>query len=202
MRSVVRLPDHAALGPRPILRTTLLGAFLVLLQLSLLDRIGILGVRLDLSILGMIVVGLLAGPAVGAGFGFGVGLFLDLLSGQALGMTSLVFTAVGYGAGTFGTLRDPDSGAATLVAGTVGTFVTLAAYGLLQLLAIPDQTTSGDIVGQTIGTVVAGAVFALPLHNRIGRWLQPMLPEETRRRRRSRDRPRSVRRPSSDVRIR
>ena len=44
-------------------------------------------------------------------FGFGIGLFLDLALVQTVGMSSLLFLTIGYGAGRLRELRDPQGAA-------------------------------------------------------------------------------------------
>ena len=56
-------------------------------------------------------VGLLLGSIPGAVIGFGVGLLVDMALLQTLGVSSLIFIAVGYGAGRLRELRDPSHGA-------------------------------------------------------------------------------------------
>jgi rod shape-determining protein MreD len=195
-----RLPDHAQLGAAPVLRLGLLGLLVTLLQVAFFGRVQFLGMQIDLALLSVLMVAMLAGPFSGIAFGFGVGLLLDLMTGQTSGITSLVYVVAAYAAGRLGELRDPESSAVPLVVGLFGTAVTLVVYGLLELLLTQGIDVNGAMLWVIVGTSVINAVVALPVHNRIKSWLLPMLPEEARRRRRRRSYGR--RSPSSDIDVR
>lgn len=197
-----RLPDHAILGPAAPLRIGLLGLLAALAQLVLFARITILGMQLDVSILALLMVALLCGPIWGAAFGFGVGLLLDLVAGQPVGLTSLAFVLSGYAVGRLGEVRDPESSAVPVVVGLVGTLGVLVVLGLLELMISQGARVDTGLLWWTLGTVLINALLALPVHNRIKRWLLPMLPEEARRRRRRRDYGRRASSSDVDVRIR
>ena len=85
-------------GPA-IARLAALGLIGCILQLTAVAQITVFGVPADLSPLLVCSVGLLMGSVPGALFGFGVGLFVDTALLQTLGISSLVLTGVGYGAG-------------------------------------------------------------------------------------------------------
>lgn len=195
-----RLPDHAQLGPQPVLRLVLLGLLVVLVQAAFFGRVQFLGMQVDLALLSVLMVALLSGPVSGMAFGFGVGLLLDLLTGQTSGITSLVYVVSGYGFGRLGQLRDPESSIVPLVVGLLGTAAVLVVYGILELLLTQGVRVSGSMLWVIIGTSAINAVIAVPVHNRVKAWLLPMLPEEARRRRRRRTMGRRT--PSSDLDVR
>jgi rod shape-determining protein MreD len=195
-----RLPDHAQLGPQPVLRLVLLGVLAVLLQAAIFGRLQFLGMQVDIALLSVLMVSLLSGPVNGVAFGFGVGLLLDLLTGQTTGITSLVYVVSAYAIGRLGELRDPESSVVPVVVGLLGTAAVLVVYGVLELLLTQGVRVSGSMVWVIVGTSVINAVIALPVHNRVKAWLLPMLPEEARRRRRRRSYGR--RSPSSDIDVR
>ena len=56
-------------------------------------------------------------------FGFAVGLFLDLALVQTVGLSSLVYVAVGYWAGRLRELRDPQGALVPLAVGAAATAV-------------------------------------------------------------------------------
>ena len=88
----------------------------------------------DLSPLIVASVGFLCGSVPGAVFGFCFGLFADTALMQTLGVTSLVLTAVGYGAGRIRELRDPAHGLAPVAVGAAATAVAALGVTLLQFL--------------------------------------------------------------------
>jgi len=87
--------------PQLVLRLALVGILTVILQVSAVTQLQIFGTNADLMPLVIAAVGLLAGSIAGACFGFTVGLFLDLALVQTVGLSSLVYVAVGYWAGRF-----------------------------------------------------------------------------------------------------
>ena len=90
-----------------VVRLALLGLLGGILQLTAVSKITVFGVPADLSPLMVASVGFIAGSVPGAVFGFCLGLLIDISLFQTLGVSSLVFTAVGYGAGRIRELRDP-----------------------------------------------------------------------------------------------
>ena len=75
------------------------------------------GVNADLSPLLVAFVGLLCGSTIGAATGFAVGLLVDLALLQTLGLTSLIFTLIGYWCGRLRELRDPQAALTPLLVG-------------------------------------------------------------------------------------
>ncbi len=201
-RPRLRLPDHAAWGPKAPLRLGLLGLLVGLLQIAFFGRVAFLGMQLDLVLLTLLMVSLLAGPVAGASFGFAVGLFVDLIVGQTPGISSLVYVLAGYAVGRLGMMRDPDSRIVPLVVGIFGTLAVLLLYGLVELLLTQGVRVDVSMLWVILGTTLINAIFAVPVHNRTKRWLLPMLPEETRRRRRRRAYGRRGAASDLDVRIR
>ena len=92
-----------------------------ILQLTAISQVSVFGVPADLSPLIVASVGFLTGSVPGALFGFAFGLFVDTALMQTLGVTSLVLTAVGYGAGRLRELRDPAHGLAPVAVGAAAT---------------------------------------------------------------------------------
>ena len=95
-----------------VIRLALLGLLGGILQLSAVSQVTVFGVPADLTPLLVASAGFIAGSIPGAVFGFCLGLFIDVSLYQTLGVSSLVFTAVGYGAGRIRELRDPAHGLA------------------------------------------------------------------------------------------
>jgi rod shape-determining protein MreD len=183
-----------------VLRLVVLGILVVLLQAAVFGRLHFFGMQVDLALLGVLMVALLAGPLHGVAFAFGVGLLLDLMTGQTTGITSLVYITSAYAIGRLGELRDPESSVVPVVVGLLGTAGVLVVYGVVELLLTQGVRVSGSMVWVIVGTSVINAVLSLPVHNRVKAWLLPMLPEEARRRRRRRSYGR--RSPSSDLDVR
>jgi rod shape-determining protein MreD len=165
-------------------RLALLGLVGGLLQLTALSQVTVLGVPVDLSPLIVASVGFLCGSISGAVFGFSLGLFVDTTLMQTLGVNSLVYTAVGYGAGRVRELRDPAHGLAPVAVGAAATVVATVGYSLLQFLLGVEAPVSLLLVRQILMTIVLNTLLALPVYAACRRVMLPYLPDDPRRRRR------------------
>ena len=170
-------------GPA-IARLALLGLLASILQLSAASQVTIFGVPMDLSPLIVASIGFLVGSVPGAVFGFCFGLFADIALMQTLGVTSLVLTAVGYGAGRLRELRDPAHGLAPVAVGAAATAVAALSIALLQFLLGVEAPISGQVVRSILMTIVLNTLLALPVYAICRRVLLPFLPDDPRRRRR------------------
>ena len=117
-----------------VIRLALLGLIGGLFQLSVVSQVTIFGVPADLTPLMVASCGFIAGSMTGAVFGFCLGLFIDVSLYQTLGVSSLVFTAVGYGTGRIRELRDPAHGLAPVAVGAAATAIAAVGFTLLQFL--------------------------------------------------------------------
>ena len=155
-----------------------------ILQLTTVSQIAIFGVPADLSPLLVATVGLLCGSIAGASFGFGLGLFMDTLLAQTLGLTSLVLVVVGYAAGRLRELRDPAHGLVPVAVGAAATATAAIGFSLLQFLLGVEAPVSLQLLRQILMTIVLNTLLALPVYALCRRALQPYLPDDPRRRRR------------------
>ena len=155
-----------------------------ILQLTAVSQMSVFGVPADLSPLLVASIGLLAGSVPGAVCGFCLGLFMDTALMQTLGVTSLVFTAVGYGAGRVRELRDPAHGLAPVAVGAAATAVAAIGFSLLQFLLGVEAPVSWLLARDILMTIVLNTLLALPVYALVRRALAPFLPDDPRRRRR------------------
>ena len=170
--------------PQLILRLVVLGVFVVLLQVSAITQIELFGTNADLVPLVIAAVGLLAGSVSGACFGFFVGLFLDLALVQTVGLSSLVYVGIGYGAGRFREVRDPQGALVPLAVGAAATALATIGYSLMQFLLGVEAPVSFLLAREILATVLLNGVIATPVYALVRRILLPALPEDPRRRRR------------------
>ena len=170
--------------PELTARLVALGAALVILQVAAVSQIELFGTNADLSPLVVAAVGLMVGSLPGAVFGFGVGLFLDLALVQTVGLSSLVYLAVGYGAGRWLELRDPQGPLVPFAVGAAATAVATIGYSLMQFLLGVDAPVSFLLVREILATILLNALIAGVVTALVRRWLTPALPEYPRRRRR------------------
>jgi rod shape-determining protein MreD len=166
------------------LRLAALGFLTVVVQIAAVSQVTVFGVSADLSPLVVASVGLLAGSLPGAVFGFAVGLFVDLALVQTLGVTSLLFIAVGYWAGRLRELRDPPHGLVPLAVGAGATAVTTVGFALMQFMLGVRAPVSWLLLRQVVVTILIGSLLALPIYTLVRRVVQGSLPEDPRRRRR------------------
>ena len=108
----------------------------VIVQLSVVNRVGIGGVTAEVLVVVAVAAGFSGGPERGAAVGFGVGLAWDLLLSTPLGLTAFVYTVAGYVAG--------------LVAANLIRDSRLTAY-LLAVLSAPVATLAWVVIGALFG---------------------------------------------------
>ena len=167
-----------------MVRLALLGLIGGLIQLSVVSQVTVFGVPADLTPLMVAFAGFIAGSMTGAVFGFCLGLFIDVSLYQTLGVSSLVFTAVGYGTGRIRELRDPAHGLAPVAVGAAATAIAAIGFTLLQFLLGVQAPVSLLLLREILLTVVLNTLIALPVYAIMRRALLPFLPEDPRRRRR------------------
>jgi rod shape-determining protein MreD len=166
------------------LRLIALAFFTVVLQEAAISQISVFGVSADLTPLEVMSVGLLAGSMPGAIFGFGTGLLVDLMLDQTLGVTSLLYIAIGYWAGRLRELRDPAHGLVPLVLGAAATLFAGTGMAIIQFLLGVNAPVSLLLLQQIFITMLVNTLIALPVYALVRRVIQPALPEDPRRRRR------------------
>jgi rod shape-determining protein MreD len=169
---------------RLTIRLVLLGFFTVVVQQAALSQISVFGVNADLTPLVVMAVGLLAGSLSGAIFGFATGLFVDLVLVQTLGVTSLLYIPIGYWSGRLRELRDPAHGLVPLAVGAAATGFAGIGMAVIQFLLGVDAPVSLLLLQQIFITVLVNSLISLPVYALVRRVIQPVLPEDPRRRRR------------------
>ena len=166
-----------------ILRLAILGVVAVLVQITAISQISLLGVSADITPLIVASVGLLAGSVPGAIMGFTMGLFVDMALVQTLGVSSLLLTGAGYGAGRFRELRDPSNTLTPVAVGAAATIIAQVGFSLIQFLLGVDAPVSFLLLREILFTVAVNTVIALPVYALVRRIVAPALPEDPRRRR-------------------
>lgn len=166
-------------------RLVALGFATVILQVVVAGQVRLFGATADLVPLVVAAVALLCGATTGAAFGFALGLFVDLALVQTVGLSSLLYVAVGYGVGRLRELR-VDGVFTAIVVGAVATLAGGVAYALMQFLIGVDAPVSLELVRNIITTALVNAIIATPVFALVRRVLAPAMPEQGRRRRRAR----------------
>jgi rod shape-determining protein MreD len=156
----------------------------VFFQIGVVSEVPVFGVAVDLSPLMVAFVGLLCGSTIGAATGFAVGLLVDLALVQTLGLTSLIFTLVGYWCGRLRELRDPQAALTPLLVGGLATAAALVGYSLMEFMLGVDAPVSLELLRQIVLGVVVNTIVAVPMWILVRRSLIGSLPPDPRRRRR------------------
>ena len=166
------------------LRLLVLAFATVVIQQAAISQISIFGVSADLGPLVVMSVGLLAGSLAGSITGFGTGLLVDLVLVQTLGVTSLLYIAIGYWSGRLRELRDPAHGLVPLAMGAAATAFAGLGMAVIQFLLGVNAPVSLLLFQQIFITVLVNSLIALPVFAIVRRLIRPVLPDDPRRRRR------------------
>jgi rod shape-determining protein MreD len=169
-----------------ILRLVLVTFIAVVIQEAAISQITLFGVSADLMPLVVMSVGLLCGSMTGAVTGFAAGLLVDLVLVQTLGVTSLLYLAIGYWSGRVRELRDPAHGLVPVAGGAAATAVAQLGMAILQFLLGVDAPVSGLLLQQIFITILLNTLIALPVYALVRRAIAGAAPEDPRRRRRRR----------------
>ncbi len=126
-----------------IAKCTALVFVAAIVQVSILNRVSIVGGTPNLLLVTLVSVALVCGSVYGAGVGFFAGLVVDTATLATLGVTSLLLTLVGYWTGRYGETTGRDKQHASLVAMVAATLLYgLAALGLRFVLGEPADGAS------------------------------------------------------------
>ncbi|HEU4737418.1 MAG TPA: rod shape-determining protein MreD [Solirubrobacterales bacterium] len=172
------------LTPKIVVRIAAIGLIGVLLQLSFFSQVELFHVSPDILPALVVCLALLGGSLTGAVAGFSIGLFLDCLLVEALGVSSLVLLSIGYLAGLF---RERFEIHTSLVPALLCMGLTLAAelgFAAIQLLLGIDAPVSLLIVRDMLLKSVYAFFLGWPLYLLVRRLLRPALVEEPRLQRR------------------
>jgi rod shape-determining protein MreD len=165
-------------------RIAVLVVVVVFVQIGVISEVPVFGVVVDLSPLVVAFVGLLCGSTLGAATGFALGLLVDLALVQTLGVTSLIFTLIGYWSGRLREMRDPQATLTPLLVGAAASALATVGYSLMEFLLGVDAPVSLELLRQIALGVVVNTIVALPMWAIVRRSLEPSLPDDPRRRRR------------------
>jgi rod shape-determining protein MreD len=156
-------------------RTGLLILLGVVLQISGFAQVHVLGASPDLIPLVVAAVALWAGSISGAVTGFCVGLLIDLATGQNVGSSSLVLSAVGYGVGRFGEARDPAHGLIAIPVGAAATVGYLVAFAAVSFMLELEASVSALVLRNALVTTILNVIIAVPVFGLVRRVLRPVL---------------------------
>ena len=167
-----------------VVRLGALGLLAVVLQVSAVSQLTVFDTNADVVPLVVAFAALLTGAVSGAVFAFVVGLFIDTALVGTLGVSSLVYVAIGYGTGRLRELRDPQSALVPLALGAVASGAAAFGFALVQFLLGAEAAVSFELIRQLVVATLVSTLLALPVYAGVRRALVPALPDDPRRRRR------------------
>ena len=176
--------------PGAFLRVGAILLLAVVLQISGVAQMRVLGSSANVIPLAVAGVAFFGGSIPGAASGFAAGLLLDLALGHTAGTSSLVLTAVGYGAGRYREVKDPAHGLAPMAFGLAATAGYLLAVGGVTFMLGVEASVSLLVFRDVLVTVLLNGLLALPTFWILGRALRGALvsdPLARGRRQRTRD---------------
>lgn len=176
----------SAVSSSMLARLAALAVAMAFFQIGVVSEVPVFGVNVDLSPLVVAFVGLLCGSTLGAVAGFAIGLLVDLALVQTLGVTSLIFTLIGYWCGRLRELRDPQAALTPLLVGASAAAASLIGYSLMEFMLGIDAPVSFELLRQIVLGIVVDTIVAVPVWVIVRRALEGALPEDPRRRRRRR----------------
>lgn len=164
----------------------------VVLQVSVVSRIGVLSGYADLVVLVVAAIAYFGGSVSGSAAGFAAGVLLDLATGATMGASSLVLTAVGYGVGRVREVSDPSHGLLPIPVAAAATFAWMLAFAAVSFMLDVGATVSPLVIRDMLVTTLLNALLALPLFAACRRVLGPSLSVDPRDLRRRRQAPRET----------
>ena len=163
---------------RIALRIGLILVATVLLQVSFLSYLTFFGTAPDIVPVVVIALGLLGGGVIGACCGFAVGLLLDSVLLETLGVSSLVLLSVGYLAGRYREGAEiSNSLIPPLMIGAL-TVAAAAGFAAIQLMLGVDTPVSLLVLREILVKGLLAFILAVPLYPLLRRLLRPALVEE------------------------
>ena len=136
----------------------------VLIQVSIAAPLEVASGHPDVVLVLVVAIALLRGPVLGAAAGFWAGLVLDVAAIQTLGLSSLLLTLVGYGAGRFGEATSRSSPHPPLVAAALATAGVVVGSGVLHFM-LGQGAAAGDLLAQVlVPTLALNLLLAYPAY--------------------------------------
>lgn len=144
-----------------IAKATALFFFAAVIQVTIVDSIGILGGSPDLVLVLLVAVALTQGSIFGAVSGFWAGLLIDVARLGTLGFTSLLLTLAGFWIGRYGETTGRDRAHAPLLSVAVVT-VLYAASALILHFLLGEPAPARIVLDELPGTLVLNLILTYP----------------------------------------
>jgi rod shape-determining protein MreD len=151
----------------------------VLLQIMFVSELEVASGHPDLVLVALVAVALRRGPLLGAAVGFWAGFLLDLAAFETLGLTALLLTLAGYGAGRLGEVMSKSSPHPPLIAVALATVGVLLGSAFLHFVLGTTASASALFGRVLLPTLALNLLLAWPVHRLVRR----LFPSATRERR-------------------
>ena len=155
------------------LKATAAVFFVAVVELALLSYVEIADAHPELTLVFVVALALLRGPALGAASGFLAGLVIDTASLETLGLSSLLFTLAGYWCGRLGESTTRSSANPVLVA----VALTTAGFGigsaLLHFMLGETMPVADFVVGLLLPSLALNLLLAYPAYRLARRFFPP-----------------------------
>lgn len=170
--------------PKILARLVAIAIVGVLLQLSFFSRVEVFHTSPDILPALVVCLGLLGGSMTGAVTGFSIGLLVDCLLVETLGVTSLVLLSVGYLAGLFRERFEIHSSLVPALLCMGLTLLSELGFAAIQLMLGVDAELSSLLVRDILLKSIYAFFLGWPIYLGVRRLLRPALVEEPKVRRR------------------
>lgn len=145
-------------------------AVALVVQVVLCNPIVILGAHPDLMVVLPVTAGIVAGPEIGSVIGFVAGMVADLVVPTPFGLSAVVFTLAGYGAGSF--VASPygnDFYNARITGSVLGVIASTLGYALAAAIIGQPGIVTWHLFA-TLAVVAAGSLVFSPVVFVAWRW--------------------------------
>lgn len=147
----------------------------VVLQASFFSYLSILGAAPDVLPVVVAALGLLGGAVTGAVAGFAMGLLIDSVLLETLGVSSLVLLCVGYLAGRYRESFEIEGSLAPALVAAGLTFLATAGHIALQLMLGVEASVSLLLIREVVVKALLAFLLAFPIYALIRLALRPAL---------------------------
>lgn len=150
-------------------RISLVVFVVIAAQVAFTAQVPVAGVIIPIALIATISAGLVGGAQAGAGVGFACGILLDLLGAGPVGITSLVYTIVGYAVGVSQADALHNSRLIPVVTSAIATPIAIYAQAFVGEVLGQHVFATVDVSRVALVATIAAIVLCLPI-GRIVAW--------------------------------
>lgn len=141
----------------------------VVVQTSVAPYLTVLGAKPDVAMVIVVCLAMMRGPVWGATVGFAAGLLIDIALFQTLGISSFLFTLVGYFSGRYAEGVDPDSWFPPIFIVFVSSAIVQVLHAMIMFLLGVEASVAFVLLRIVLPTSVLNALLAAPIFV-VSRW--------------------------------